>query len=137
MKLGHAASETDSGHIFLRTSLTRARLISRPVNDECARILLSDPIRVLTSACIYLAIKSLTFGSRVIPASKALCSIIFLRVVKSGLFIFTIKPPSNLDLNRASRCWISLGGRSEASTICFCALYKVLNVWKNSSWVLC
>ena len=46
-----------------------------------------------------------------------------------------IRPHSNLDLSLGSSASSSLGGRSEDITICFCALWRVLKVWKNSSWV--
>ncbi len=45
-----------------------------------------------------------------------------------------IRPHSNLVRRRSSSGWSCLGGRSEEMTICFWALWIVLNVWKNSSW---
>ena len=45
-------------------------------------------------------------------------------------------PPSNLDFNLSSNKGMSLGGLSLEIIICFPSEYKVLNVWKNSSWVL-
>jgi len=45
-------------------------------------------------------------------------------------------PHSNLDFNLSSKNGISLGGLSLDKIICFLSSYKVLKVWKNSSWIL-
>ncbi len=52
----------------------------------------------------------------------------------SGALMSVTSPHSKRDTSRSSRP-ISLGGRSEVSTICRWASCSALKVWKNSSWV--
>ena len=60
---------------------------------------------------------------------------IAIRVSNSGGWMSVIRPHSKRLRKRSSKVVNCFGGRSLEITICLFALYKVLNVWKNSSWV--
>jgi hypothetical protein len=58
-----------------------------------------------------------------------------MRVSSSGGWMSVISPHSNRVRIRSSRVSRRFGGRSEDTTICLLALWRVLKVWKNSSCV--
>ena len=60
---------------------------------------------------------------------------IAIRVSSSGGWMSVVRPHSNRVRIRSSRVSSRLGGRSDDTTICLFALWRVLKVWKNSSWV--
>ncbi len=64
----------------------------------------------------------------------------FLRMIatfisRSGGWMSAIRPHSNRERSRSSSVGISFGSASEVTTICFCASWSALKVWKNSSCV--
>ena len=72
--------------------------------------------------------------------TSAFSAAAFLRMIaifisRSGGWMSAIRPHSNRERSRSSSVGISLGSASEVTTICFCASWSALNVWKNSSWV--
>jgi len=69
-------------------------------------------------------------------SGTASASAFFLRIAtfvsRSGDWMSAMRPHSKRERNRSSRDGISCGGQSLLMTICFCASYRALNVWKNS-----
>ena len=78
---------------------------------------------------------SSTSGGAVSRSMAAFLRRIAIRVSRSGGWTSVISPHSNRLRSRSSSASSRLGGRSEVSTICLLALWSVLKVWKNSSWV--
>ena len=70
------------------------------------------------------------------PNCAAFVRMMAVRVSRSGGCTSASRPPSSRVHRRSSRRFISFGGRSEVTTICFPASYRQLKVWKNSSCVL-
>ena len=84
---------------------------------------------------IFDAMNSSTSGGAVSRSIAAFLRRIAMRVSRSGGWTSVMRPHSNRLRSRSSSASSRLGARSEVSTICLLALWRVLNVWKNSSWV--
>ena len=77
----------------------------------------------------------MTSSGRVTPSSSDFFLRIAILVSTSGGCRSAMSPHSNRDRKRSSMSGMSFGNRSLERTICLCASYKALNVWKNSSCV--
>ena len=82
------------------------------------------------------AIKSATSSGISRFKSSAFLRIIATLVSNSGVEISARIPDSNRLLSLSVSVFTSFGGRSDVITICFPSDKSLLNVWKNSSWVL-
>ena len=129
--MGGTSSSITSLIIFC----TAAMVGSRWARLSSAESFLTVPSSWRIFVFILFAMYSTTSLGILTPKRFALFLMIRQRVSNSGLCMSARIPPSNLETSLSVRLFISLGGRSEVSTICLPFSIRELKVWKNSSSV--